>query len=393
MEKLSLADRQVWAALMAVDGIGHHTFERIRAVIAKFDTSWQAFWFERDEILWRDCHFTEPQLAALVEFQHLYTPDGYYAWLQEQGIDVITYVDEKYPILLKEIDSKPIVLYCKNPTDRWNQLPIGVVGTRKISGYGREVTEHITRQLVVEGAGIISGFMYGVDEMAHRSAIKAGGYTAGVLGYGFHHVYPTEVQTLFSEVLAHGGSFISEYAPHVAARKGTFPQRNRIVAGMSQAVVVTEAGLRSGSHITVEYAIEYGRTVCAVPGSIKNPYSEGTKWQVNQGARLVTSGRDVLEALEFQVERPPKAALAPSPKATPLVTDPTQQLLFNHLHHNPSSPDELLKHVPVSLSQLQIALSDMELNGIVERVGATWKIRTVSPTKKVVPAPPKAVVQ
>lgn len=203
------------------------------------------------------------------------------------------------PPLLKEIPDPPTVLYVRGTIPDWERLCIAVVGTRQITEYGTKVTASITRQLIEKGCIIISGFMYGVDAVAHETALAHDGTTVGVLGFGFDFMYPETHRALASAMIESGNCLITEFAPWQSPTRWTFPRRNRIVSGLSQAIVVTEAARKSGTKITVTFALEQGRDVFAVPGPIDSPFSDGTKELINSGATLVTSGDDILEELGF----------------------------------------------------------------------------------------------
>jgi DNA processing protein len=364
-----LEDKKIWTALMSVEGIGPGAFWRIKRHLKRLEVTWGEFWFSHSQRLWKECGLYEHQQSAALVFQKMYTPESYYGWLKEQDISVITYLEKKYPKLLKNIDDKPILLFIKGKKKGWNQLPIGVVGTRKVSAYGRVATHKIVRELVIEGATIASGFMYGIDVQAHLAALEHGGYTVGVLGYGFNYVYPAENKPLFEEIIANGGSFISEYAPHVAPNKGTFVARNRIIAGMSLGTVVIEAGIKSGSHITVEDALDYGRSVFAVPGPITNPYSEGTKWLINQGATLVSSGGEIISSLGTK-----QLGQHMEPKKLQF-SDSFHHQLYVLLNEKPTTVDELADQLQQPAAAVQTALSTMELDGYIVRTGAVWMIQ------------------
>lgn len=181
----------------------------------------------------------------------------------------------------------------------WKNVPVvAVVGARNMTAYGEQVTSALAGGLSRCGATIVSGFMYGVDCAAHRAALENNGTTVGVLGYGHDFVYPENQKELMQEWLEQGMTFVSPFAPSVAPRRGNFPARNRVVASMSHAVVVTEAAEKSGSLITASYAAQEGHVVCAVPGPITNPYTRGTRELINQGAALVAGAEEVLLEIE-----------------------------------------------------------------------------------------------
>lgn len=204
------------------------------------------------------------------------------------------------PLLLSQIPDAPKHLYIKGEWPDESMPRIAIVGTRHVTPYGRMVTQQFTKELVKAGFVIVSGFMYGVDAIAHETAVDCGGKTIAVLGYGLHApYYPKSHSILARKVLEHGSCLVSEFEPTVTAVPENFPRRNRIVSGLSLGVLVTEAGTKSGSLITARLAVEQGREVFAVPGRIDSPYSEGTKELINLGAKLVTSFRDIVDELHF----------------------------------------------------------------------------------------------
>ncbi len=373
---ISLNERQLLlVAILAVEGIGRKSLRRVLQQLKELNVSLEEFWQQKPAQIWELCGLNGKQQQGLRNFKKRFTPKNYFGWLNKQNITVITNEDKRYPKLLKRIDDKPLVLYIKGSISGVNQRPIAVVGTRKISGYGRTVCEQLVSELVSSQATIVSGFMHGVDTWAHRQAINQGGYTVGVLGYGFDHLYPVSNRKFFDEMLAQGNGFITEYPPWVGAHRGNFPERNRIVAGMSLATLVIEAGKKSGSHITATFAGEYGRGICAVPGPITNPYSEGTKWLINQGARLVTSAREVLE--EAGVYGADWSKLIPDKTniSQPSFSDELQQKVYQQLLNQPLPTDELAKQLELSIPNLNTALSLLELEGYLHKQNNTWFVK------------------
>lgn len=204
------------------------------------------------------------------------------------------------PPLLLEIPDPPIVLYVKGELPQLSQPAIAIVGTRNVTDYGKGVTEKLTRELVAAGYTIVSGFMYGVDTVAHTTALRAGGKTIAVLGYGLGvPFFPRTHERFARDVIASGSCLLTEFPPWQIAAPQNFPKRNRIVSGLSLGVVVTEAAPKSGSLITAKLAIDQGRDVFAVPGPVGSVYSEGTKELVNLGAKLVTNVHDILEEIQI----------------------------------------------------------------------------------------------
>lgn len=363
-------EKRYWIACAGIEGIGRVTFDRILAFKKSRNISWAETW-QRIVTHHPEFGFTDRQCAHITSFRQKFTPSSYFDWLLSQGIRALTSRDKEYPELLQQIDDKPFVLFTKGEW-KWGQLPVAIVGTRRATSYGRMVTERIVEELTCNGATIISGFMYGVDTIAHTQAVAGGAHTIGVLGYGFNHCFPQSHRRLFPQLLEKGMTFITEFPPQVQAFPGNFPVRNRIVAGLSVATIVTEAGIGSGSLITAELAVNYHRLVGAVPGPITNPYAEGTKWLINQGATLITSGADVLEELQYQVPvpRPVKR-----PASSSVISDPLQRQIFTLLEGEALTPEHLSRELGISLPSLNSTLSLMELEGSIIREGDVWRIR------------------
>ncbi len=221
--------------------------------------------------------------------------------MSSQKIDKITIKDNNYPRLLKEIYDPPEQLYITGELKAKEKYPLAVVGTRKMSDYGKRVTVFLVKGLVKAGFTIISGLALGIDGLAHQTALDAGGRTIAVLGSGLDIIYPPEHKKLAADIIKSGGAVISEYPPGARPSRRTFPARNRIVAGLSLAVLVIEAPEKSGALITAKVALDQGREVLAVPGNIYNPNSIGCHKLIKMGAKAVTNPEDVFDALNLQL--------------------------------------------------------------------------------------------
>jgi len=230
--------------------------------------------------------------------------------IADHGISLLTLEDEDYPPALREIYDPPFLLYMRGRLEKRDAAALGVVGSRRTTHYGKEQTKKLSFQLSRAGFCIISGLARGIDTAAHEASLAAGGRTVAVLGSGIGNVYPPENQAL-ADRIAESGAVLSEFPVLYVPDKQSFPLRNRIVAGMSQGLLVVEAPARSGALITANQALEQGRTVFAVPGPIDRPTSEGCNRLIRSGATLVCSASDVIEdlgsglntlALEFENE-------------------------------------------------------------------------------------------
>lgn len=218
-----------------------------------------------------------------------------------KNIQTITIYDAQYPSLLKYIYDPPIVLYCLGNVELLKMKPsVSVIGTRKPSREGPQKVHFILAPLIHHNWTVVSGLAYGIDRIAHEITLQYGGNTIAVLGSGFHHLYPAAHAELFNKI-REKGLVISEYPPHVKARKHHFPERNRIVSGLTEATLVIEAEKHSGTNITVDHALEQGREVYAVPGSILSSQTRGCHHMIQEGAKLVMHANDILE--DFQSEK------------------------------------------------------------------------------------------
>ncbi len=365
---MNLAEQQFKTAFLSVEGIGRAALTRVQKVLALHQLDEFDFWQQPHQALCLEAKLTAKQQHSWHLFRQQYQPVDYWQFLQEHQIKVAFDSDENYPELLKNIDDRPAILFIKNVLPPTINLPIAVVGTRKITGYGQMVTEKIVKELASFAATIVSGLMYGVDSAAHDAALNAGATTIGVLGYGFNHCYPSSHRLFLDSFLARGGVCISELAPHVKADPYNFPARNRIVAGMSLGVVVTEAGLQSGSHITAARAGEYGREVFAVPGPITNLFCEGTKWLINQGAILVSSGQEIMTVLTNKTDTQPLAI-------TPSFNNIIEQKIYQALQIESLTTDDLAHSLSMPIADLTATLSLLEIQGYIKQVGDLWLVK------------------
>ncbi len=244
-------------------------------------------------------HFKDPKLAWEAQSKQVsknLEPENYVQDLKKDGINWLTIFDKDYPKLLKEIYDPPIILYYRGEIKKEDQKAIAIVGTRSITDYGKIVTRQFAKDLVLNNLTIISGLARGVDTQAHLAAIESGGRTIAVLGGGLNKIYPHENKGLAERIIKHG-AVISEFLPNDDPKPGNFPARNRIISGLSRAVLVTEAAEKSGSLITAKLALEQGRDVFAIPGPITSELSKGPIDLIRAGAIPVTNTQEILEEL------------------------------------------------------------------------------------------------
>jgi DNA processing protein len=351
-------DKQYWVALNLVRGIGA---VRLQGLIEHFGDAASAWRGKPEEL--RAAGLGGKIVDRLLELRSSLDVDKLWDRILAQGIQVITCQDEGYPRRLKEIDQPPPVLFVRGQLLAEDDFAVAIVGTRRITPYGRQVTEELAGFLAANSITVISGLARGVDAVAHSSALQAGGRTLAVLGSGVDRIYPPENRAL-AEQMSGQGAILSDYPLGTAPEATNFPPRNRIISGLSLAVVVIEAGETSGALITAAFGAEQGREVFAVPGSILAPQSKGTNKLIQSGALPLLSPQDLLQALNLTRVGAQKSARRILP-----VDDVEKQLLLA-LGSEPLHVDDLQSQTGLPVEKVSAALVMMELKGMVRQVGA-----------------------
>ena len=292
-------------------------------------------------------------------------PDKIMAELEKEKISILTIDDIRYSRLLKEIYNPPWLLYCKGNIEINDDFTLGVVGTRKHSAYGQQVTENMTRDLVNNNLTIVSGMALGIDSIAHETAIKNGGKTIAVLGTGLDRqsIYPSSNRYLFDQIILSGGGVVSEFPPGTQPLRYIFPLRNRIISGLSLGILVVEAGEKSGALITSNLALEHNREVFAVPGSIYSESSKGPNKIIKLGAQAVTSATDIVEALNLKQA----TSYIESKKIIP--DSPEEEKILEYLSHEPLHVDDLIRLTKLDTSTINSTLTIMEMKGAARNLG------------------------
>ena len=282
--------------------------------------------------------------------------------IQKLGLTVLTWDSPGYPANLHNIAQPPPVLYVKGtltPADEW---AVAMVGTRRATAYGREVARELASQLAANGVTIVSGLARGIDSVAHKAALDAGGRTIAVLGCGLDYIYPTENRSL-AEAIVHSGAMVSDYALGTQPEAANFPPRNRIISGLSKGVVVVESPEGGGALITADFAAEQGRDVFAVPGSILAASCRGSNKLIQDGAKMILGAVDILEELNLTLVTEHKQARLALP------ANDTEQRLLACLSDDPIHVDEIGAQVAMPISHITGTLALMELKGMVRQVG------------------------
>lgn len=346
-------------ALHLIDGLGPI---RLKSLIDHFEDPKLAW--EADGKKLKEIGIPSKVVELILETRKKLDPEVYGQSIEQAGIKWLTFFDEGYPKLLKQIYDPPIILYYKGEILPSDEKAVAVVGTRKITGYGKLVTEKFTSELVVSGLTIVSGLARGVDAEAHRAALEAGGRTIAVLGGGLKKIFPPENEWLAGQIIAGHGSVISEFPPDYSSLPGNFPARNRIISGLSLGVLVTEAAQDSGSLITARLALEQGREVFAVPGPVTSDLSRGPADLIKEGARLVFEPSEVLEELGINKVQSEKG------KVQSLVNlSEDEKKILGCLDNESRHLDEICRSLSLSAALTSAALLKMEISGLVKNLG------------------------
>ena len=298
--------------------------------------------------------------------------DATLEWCKHPGNQVITFADANYPSSLLTIADPPPVLYVKGRAELLNRKSIAMVGSRNATLQGTQNARRFAHVLSTAGLTVVSGLALGIDGAAHEGALSEAateGSTIAVTGTGLDLVYPAKHRELAHQIAVHG-CLVSEYPLATPGIASNFPRRNRIISGLSQGVLVVEAAAQSGSLITARSALEQGRDVFAIPGSIHSPLSKGCHQLIRQGAKLVESAQDILEEIHLQ-NTSLKEKVSPSNVAVNSVNPPamTNQLL-NAAGHDPVSVDELIMRTGLTMAEAQAGLLELELEGRIERLAS-----------------------
>lgn len=350
-------DLPYFIALAATPGIGPIRFKALLSHFKTAENVWKV-----DEKVLREI-FTPRLSTQFSQFRKIFDISSYIHRLGKLNISVITVNDKNYPKLLKEIVGAPPLLYVKGQLPTQKRI-LAVVGARKITNYGKEVTEILVKDLVNAGFTIVSGLARGVDSHSHRVTIGNSGQTIAVLGGGLDRIYPSENKSL-ADKIAHGhGAVISEFPIGMDSVPGNFPARNRIISGLSLGVLVTEAGAESGSLITAGLAGEQGREVFAVPGPMYSKLAHGPAQLIKAGAKLVMNVEDILE--ELQLESIIKNQVSSEVKAD----SEDEQRILDQMNDGPVHIDKIGRESKLSAAKVGSILSIMEIKGKIKSLGS-----------------------
>ena len=356
--------RLAWLKLTLVSGLGNRS---ILKLVGHFGSPQKVLAASRGDLGGLPGLHEKP-LLCLSRKEFIRDPETEWKMLNSRDIRLVCLGDADYPHGLADIPDPPAVLFVLGTLEPRDLVAIAVVGSRNASPAGVHFTERLCGDLARSGVTIISGFAVGIDSAAHRGALKAGGRTMAVLGCGLDINYPPRNAELKEKVAA-SGAVLSEFAVGTPPAPGHFPQRNRIISGLSLGVVVVEAAEKSGSLITARYALEQGREVFAVPGMAGGFRSIGPNRLLKQGAKLVENAEDVLEEIRprlrpgIKISEPDTGGSAGQPQAPEMTGD--ESILLRNLDQVPKHIDEIVQAARIPVSRVTASLLAMELKGLV----------------------------
>lgn len=358
-------DLKYWVAFSYLSEIGSVRFKKMLDYFKDLKLAWEA-----DAGEFKKVGFEEKIIEKIILKRKKINPDEKMEKVNNEKIGVITFNDLRYPKLLKEIDNFPALLFYKGDFQKHDEFSLAVVGTRKMSLYGKQIILKIVKDLAQNNLVIVSGLAKGVDALVHQVTLESNGRTIAVLGSGLDKksIYPFENQNLAQKIVEQNGLLLSEYPPETFPQKYFFPYRNRIVAGLTLGTLVIEAPEKSGALITARYALECGREIFAVPGNIHNLNFSGCNNLIKMGGKLVDSADDILDALNFvrTVKPVVKKIVKPSNKE--------ESELLKYLSEEPIHVDKLIEFSKLSPTIINSVLTMMEINGKIKHLGGMYYI-------------------
>jgi DNA processing protein len=364
-------DLKYWVAFARIPRIGRARFALLEKHFGTLENAWTASAAEL-----RAAGLDVASVNAIVATRPELSPDAELERIQRAHVDALTWNHPSYPPKLKEVYDLPPVLYVRGELTSPDEWAVAIIGTRRATPYGRQVVEQFSTDLVRNNVTVVSGLARGIDAVAHRAALTAGGRTIAVMACGLDMVYPPEHVKLAQEITEHG-ALISDYPLGTQPRSEFFPRRNRIMSGVSLGVLMIEGDIKSGAMITSRLAIEQNREVFAVPGSIYAPTFRGPNKLIQDGeAKLVSKVEDILEELNLTM-------VTTQMEMKELVpADDTEARLLRHLSSQPIHIDEVRRESGLPIATVSSTLAMLELKGMVRQVGRMnyVRVRDVGPS-------------
>lgn len=362
-----------------IDGVGPATVQAIVNRMSQASISWDIVCNFRQIDWMQQCGFSET-LALAIErgLRNKNLIDQELHHVEKHNFQWTTFCSDDYPELLKHIHNPPSILYWQGNVRCLDAFTLAIVGSRKANLYAQDVINTVVPSFVQHGWTIVSGGALGADSMAHNATLKAGGKTVAILGSGLLHQYPASNKKMFTRIVEHGGAIVSSFSVDTPAYPTNFPIRNRIVSGVSKGCLVVQAAEKSGARITAQYALDQGRDVFAIPGSIKDPLSKGCHDLIHLGAKLIHTAEDVIS--EYGILHKTERNYVQS-----TILDTKENVAYNTPAANiiaacaqPQSVESLMMHTQYSLPELQVLLFELQLDGKIKQdFTGMWSIYNV----------------
>lgn len=347
--------------ILAIHSLNRLSAGKITSILDYFAGDAESAWYNRCK--WQNIVHCSADLQAEIENLAAKTnPEQLYMEYLASGAAITTIEDNNYPTMLRDIHDPPFLLFYSGELPAEDELTLAMIGSRQATAYGRQVADVLARDLAYQGICVVSGMARGIDSFCHKAALAAGGRTVAVLGSGIDVIYPRENSKLYQQITEQG-AVISEFPLGMAALAYNFPRRNRIISGLSKGVVVIEANEKSGTLRTVDFGLEQGKDIFAVPGSIISPASKGTNRLLREGAKIVLSAEDIWR--EYLAE--PKKISRPRKQNKSDNFSPMEKRLIKEMMM-PVHFDRLLTVVDLDAAKLASLLTVMEIRGLIRQL-------------------------
>lgn len=358
--------QKYWIAFSSIEQIDSPFVQRLYNYFGDIETAYKASLSDLSQI----DGLSIKKAQNFVRLREKINPDKVMEEILRRNISFLTFDDANYPYMLKNISDPPMVLYVKGDLNRCNlEKTLAVVGSRKASTASKDILTKILTELRNTDVCVVSGLASGIDTTAHQAALSNNLKTIGVIASGFDFVYPSANRELYKKIEEGGGAIVTEFFPTFEPLQFRFPQRNRIVSGLSYGTLVAEAALKSGALITANLCLEQGRELMCIPGLVSNPNTAGIYKLLKQGAAMVTGAEDILSALNWEI-KPNKQLKIDFAEFTE-----TEQKILNIIEIEPKGFDVISNETGVNANELLVSLTNLELNGIIKQIeGERYKI-------------------
>lgn len=377
-----MTNREAYIVLNMISGVGS---ARFKALVAEFNEACKIF-EQSIESISAIRGISKALAEKIIYWKKDLDLNAELEFAELSGTQIVTMADAEYPDILRGIYDPPLCLYLRGKLPDFSHNSLAVVGSRRATIYGRKMAKHLSEEAVFAGWKVISGLAFGIDAIAHQAAIDAGGITVAVLGGGLARIHPQEHLPLARDIIESGGALISEFPMKFPVSRQSFPRRNRIVSGLCQAVLIVEAGLKSGALITANLAMEQGKDVFAVPGHVDNPQAKGCHKLIKQGAKLTEDFNDILDDYDFlpgfaRMEESCEESAADSkeiiaPSKTANMSDDEYQII-KLLQGEAKSFDYLSEATKIQVSSLNALLTKMAMKMmLVQHPGKIYSLRS-----------------